>query len=139
MSTIIDTSRFSNFEQNGVWPHINRDDLLRDLTRSLESPELVAQQPLPGSIAVAEFISRSPNLYITQVHKLWSTGTVLLKSRCIHSPSWLKQTKPSQDMNTDAWIFSTSILNGDSVIETNSLNQWLSHRIENLHLCLLFS
>ena len=79
MSKAIDISRFSNFELNGVWPHINRDDLLRDLARSLEYPELVAQQPLPGAIVVAELISRSPNVYITKVQGLWQTELSFLR------------------------------------------------------------
>ena len=125
------------FQSEGVWPLISRDRLIFDLNRSLEHPETIKKQPLPGADVVANLLQKNPQVYIRTIKSLWQNGSVCFRRQCIQAPAWVKAAQPPTDVSVDVWMILIS-LNGKIVLETAPLwKQWLRQYLYKAHLSLL--
>lgn len=126
-----------NFQSEGVWPLIARDRLLADLRRSLEHPETIHKQALPGADVVANLLQNHPQTYMRTIQSLWQNGSVCLRRQYIQAPTWVKSAQPPTDISVDVWMILVS-LNGKIVLETAPRwKQWLRQYLYKAHLSLL--
>ncbi|MBE9137003.1 hypothetical protein IQ254_07265 [Nodosilinea sp. LEGE 07088] len=111
---------FAQSEQPGVWPHLNKADMVREMRSRLRHPYSVNQGPQPfcGPASVLfELIRKWPLRYVDLCRSLYETGGFQATGRSIQASEALRQaSKNIPHMGPTDWMVLATLRESENLI-----------------------
>ncbi len=120
-------NEFKNSTLAGVWPNIDKTQLIDDMRAIIANPLRVNQgrAPLCGPAAVVyELVKREPARYIRICRELYEKGSFPTRSKTYSASSKLRNSKARSGVTPANWILMTTIIEYSNLILNIDADSW---------------
>ncbi len=111
---------FAQSTQPGVWPHLDKTEIVRDMRSHLRNPYSVnqGQQPFCGPASVLfELVRKQPLRYVELCRSLYETGGFQAKSQFIQTSAALRQaSKDIAHLGPGDWMVLAALRESENLI-----------------------
>lgn len=111
---------FAQSSQPGVWPHLDKADIVKEMRSHLRNPYTVNQGPQPfcGPASVLfELIRKFPLRYVELCHSLYETGGFHSTTKFIQTSEALRQaSKDIPSMGPADWMVLATLRESENLI-----------------------
>lgn len=113
-------NQFQASDQPGVWPHLNKDKIIKDIRARLQNPFSVnqGQQPFCGPACILfELIRKFPLRYVELCRDLFETGGFQAQSRRIQTSAKLRDASQGNlRMGPADWMILATLRESENLI-----------------------
>lgn len=112
-------NEFSRSTARGVWPKINKADLIRDIKSIVIDPLRINQgaAPLCGPAAILyELAKSSPKRFVEMCRKCYETGTINGRKKNYSASSTLRNSKVKNNVTPANWMMQATLVEASNLL-----------------------
>jgi hypothetical protein len=105
-------ARFAESARPGVWPHIPKAGLIRDIRNVVADPFVIKQEgmPLCGPAAILfELAARHPERYVAICQELYETGKFQARTKEIRPSTTLRNSAVAAGLTSADWMLMATL------------------------------